>query len=90
MVSCEESMTAIVQQQIIREKLEYFLGTDKHFQVVAMTTDNASVMLATARLLGFNHVGCFAHALQLCLKSHLSGKKKSVFNLLVQKVLFLC
>ena len=90
MVSCEESMTCHRAAAGHSEKLEYFLGTDKHFQVVAMTTDNASVMLATACLLGFNHVGCFAHALQLCLKSHLSGKKKSVFNLLVQKILFLC
>ena len=87
LIYCEESQTADAQHKQISDLLSNFFGDVENFTVTAITTDNAAVMKATARLLKMTHVGCFAHSLQLSLKDNLYGKKKGVFVDLVTKVL---
>jgi hypothetical protein len=87
LIHIKESMTAEVQQHHIQDLLTELFGNVTDFSITTITTDNASVMKAMARILGMNHIGCFAHSLQLSLKNHLSGKK-GVFCNLVTKVLY--
>lgn len=40
-------------------------------KIVAITTDNAAVMVAAVRILGVRHLGCFAHTLNLLVQNSL-------------------
>lgn len=89
LIHLQESHTGEAVQQCIQNAVNYFVKEEEEtkISILSLTTDNGANMKKAVRLTCWPGIECFAHTLQLCIKTSMDGEENGIFTALLSKVM---